>query len=903
MGGHAPATPIQAPDYTGIQLQTAAMSLPVPLAWGLARGSPNLMDYVNFQVHKKTVGKGGGTGKTTEYTYSASIVMGICEGPITGVNKSYINNGFVAGFYGPHFSLFLGTTPQTPWSYMTSNYPTHALSYQGIAYVAGANFDLGTSESLPAFSFEVKAPLYNTQVGGAGDADPALMVEDFLTNGQYGANFPTARIDFASLLSSGLAPTTGDSAFQTYCQAMGFGLSPFIQNQEAGISILARWMQLTNTAPVWTGYSLKFVPYGDEIVTGNGVTYLPPTAQQFDLGDDDYVQEKDADPVQMNVRDWFDAYNAIAIECSVRSYDYNAVPIDWIDQGSVDLIGRRQASQISAREVCDTAMATKMVALIGARMVYIRKTYKFKLGPEHTGLEPMDVGIITDTKAGILAQPVRIQSVEENDDGTMTFICEEFPGTVGMPSSGTLSGPTSTPINSQVVPDPVNTPLIFETNSEASAFLNNGSPAALVVALVSGGSGGVFDPYWGGAAVNVSTDGTTYVPLADVNGSTEVLQPASMGELTANLATYVGANPDTGHTLAVSLAESNGTLVSASSGTTAAAGATLGVIQDSGGSVELIGPQTATLTGANAYNLTNLYRGLLSTTAAAHVTGALYGRLDASAFLAVLPPAYIGKLLYFKFQSFNIWGQALQDISTCTPYTYTPTGIGFGGGSGGVPTAPTGFSATGGDTQVALAWSANPLTDNVTAYEVWRAAGTGQPFSSASLIATTGALAYTDSGLPISTGYTYFLVALNAVGSSGHTSGEDATTTATGFGGPITGSATASEAIAAGAVCYVYSSSGATVENANATDLTKPANAFVLAAYLTSATATVHFAGELITGLSGLTPGATYWLDVTPGGITTTPPSTAGNGAQIVGVALTASELFFDPQPITGVIP
>src|SRR6516164_3340633 len=162
MGHHYP-TGQQVPDYTGVALQTASMSEPVPLAWGLSRGAPNLIDYVNFKVHKKTVGKGGSFfGKQTQYSYSASIILALCEGPITGIGECYINTGQTTDFAGLGFTLFRGTTPQAPWSYLVANFPSHALGYQGVAYLAAANYNLGQSEALPSHSFEVKAPLFGT---------------------------------------------------------------------------------------------------------------------------------------------------------------------------------------------------------------------------------------------------------------------------------------------------------------------------------------------------------------------------------------------------------------------------------------------------------------------------------------------------------------------------------------------------------------------------------------------------------------------------------------------------------------------------------------------------------------------------------------------------------------------
>ena len=131
-------------------------------------------------------------------------------------------------------------------------------------------------------------------------------------------------------------------------------------------------------------------------------------------------------------------------------------------------------------------------------------------------------------------------------------------------------------------------------------------------------------------------------------------------------------------------------------------------------------------------------------------------------------------------------------------------------------------------------------------------------------------------------------------------------TTLTASGGVIsavipTAVIVATEGLASGAICNIYSSSGAKVRNANAADLSKPGNAFVLASVTNGANAALYFTGQIITGLSGLTPGATYWLDTAGGAITATPPSISGNGTQSIGVALSATTLLFNPQPMTGV--
>lgn len=68
-------------------------------------------------------------------------------------------------------------------------------------------------------------------------------------------------------------------------------------------------------------------------------------------------------------------------------------------------------------------------------------------------------------------------------------------------------------------------------------------------------------------------------------------------------------------------------------------------------------------------------------------------------------------------------------------------------------------------------------------------------------------------------------------------------------------------------------------------------------AIASAASGAVNFEGVL-TGFSGLTPGARYFLsDSVPGGITSTAPTEgAGKCCQEVGVALSATELSFEPQ-------
>ena len=91
---------------------------------------------------------------------------------------------------------------------------------------------------------------------------------------------------------------------------------------------------------------------------------------------------------------------------------------------------------------------------------------------------------------------------------------------------------------------------------------------------------------------------------------------------------------------------------------------------------ELLAYESATLTGANAYGLTGLQRGFAGTIGAAPSAGAPFARLDSAVVQYNLPDTWIGVQLHFKFQSFNVFGAGVEDLSTCAAYAYTPNGSG-----------------------------------------------------------------------------------------------------------------------------------------------------------------------------------------------------------------------------------
>ncbi len=106
---------------------------------------------------------------------------------------------------------------------------------------------------------------------------------------------------------------------------------------------------------------------------------------------------------------------------------------------------------------------------------------------------------------------------------------------------------------------------------------------------------------------------------------------------------------------------------------------------------------------------------------------------------------------------------------------------------------------------------------------------------------------------------------------------------------------TAGEILAAGDVCYVHSDGKVWYADADAIATTK--GMLLLALEATEADVAYDFLVRGIWTTTGLTPvGAEMYVSATPGGVTATAPTTTGQYVRIAGYALSATELWFNPD-------
>ncbi len=708
-------TPKVIPEFTSLQVNTAVQALPVPMIYGSPRCSLNIIYYNGFNVVQQQVGGGkgvltGGKGGT-QTEYFATLIMALGEGPITDVLVIYQNSATYtpADFPTNGAYFFQGTDTQTPWSYITSNWPNDARGYKDTSYYGFSNAQLDSSATVPQIGIVPKGLLYGTsplnnssititsgqydQAGnptsfvgtiqlGTCDADPGQVLLDLLSNSRYGANFPLSYIDTASLLSGSLAfdPNYGDQAISTFCQAAGIAWSIVFNNPESTNSVISRLCENMNVAPVWDGALLRFIPYWDQYVgtnpgwySGNGIgmKYFNPCVvpiTQITLDDVLQLENQDDDPIKFSRKDPQLVYNTVKMEFKDRSNFFNANVVEAKDEAHIELYGPLVDNIGSAEEFTLSQYANVAAQMRLRRNISIMRNFTLKLNPLWGWIAPMQIFQIPDPANLSNFIDVRVISVEDQEDESVVVEFEEFPQGAQSPSFIPTSQTTPPNQGQTNIPSaPVFPPVIFEPTS--SLLSAQGYTTNQVILGVSGGYNGVVDSYYGGCVVWISTDGVNFEQEGKIKG------PSAVGVLAQALPGYASANPDNINLLVVNLSQCGLTLPSTSAAA-AAAGRSICVVKDASG-FELLSYTNSVLTSPDVYTATQLYRGLYGTTSRLFGAGSqfLYFPSGLDNFLETsLSSSYIGLTLYVKFQSFNTYNNYTQDLASCQVYEYTVQG-------------------------------------------------------------------------------------------------------------------------------------------------------------------------------------------------------------------------------------
>jgi hypothetical protein len=518
-----------------------------------------------------------------------------------------------------------------------------------------------------------------------------------------------------ALVFSGASSTTMPFAlFKTYCQAVGLFASDVLTAARAANDYLKEMLTACNGEFVWSSGMLSIVPYGDTGVSGNGATYVPPTAPLFALTDDDFMKNEGTssvgvssytsdDPVICVRTPQSSAYNDIKVEYLDRTNSYNPTIVEAMDDSSVNVVGLRPADTKSWH-----FFALQGAALMSAQLQLgrqsVRNLYAFTLDQRYIVLDPMDIVAISDAALGLDEQWVRVKEVTENSDGSLTFVAEEYlQGTGAAPSFG-AQGKISFAQQYQATAGDTSEVTFYEPPYELA---EPGGYQVLITAVPPGAQTAI----WAGAEVYVSLDNVEFQHIGTLEGPGTAGSTASFLAADPNVSPQGTPDYQGAASILVTIGDAN--FYNALSGTSigaAGVGATLAVIGS-----EVISYVTATYLGTDdndvaTYELSGLFRNWYGTGGVDIPAGSRFMRLAAPPFFYPYDPSRIGQTIYVKLPSYNYVGGAAQTLDQAQTFTYTLQGP-------PVPLPPTNASLVATSTGIAISWTPSAAA-NVHHYEI-----------------------------------------------------------------------------------------------------------------------------------------------------------------------------------------
>ena len=232
-----------------MRITSATEGAVLPRLYGRMRIGGNIVWATDFREEVNTTTEGGGKGgggpkvTTTEYLYSASFAVGLCEGPITGIGRIWAD-GKVMDLTGVTWRWYPGDEAQGADPFIKAKMGVEKTpAYRGTAYVVFEELQLADyGNRLPQLSFEVFRPL--------ADPDTAEGLVKAVT----------------------LIPASGEFAYATRAIRKGGGGSQTPENLNAdarATDIVVALDRLQAMAPAVESVSLVVAWFGNDLRAGD----------------------------------------------------------------------------------------------------------------------------------------------------------------------------------------------------------------------------------------------------------------------------------------------------------------------------------------------------------------------------------------------------------------------------------------------------------------------------------------------------------------------------------------------------------------------------------------------------------------------------------------------------------
>ena len=142
-----------------LRIQGAAEGASVPRVYGKMRVAGQVVWATRFLEQAATIGGDGGkaaTPQVTEYSYSISLALALCEGEILRIGRVWADGNLIS-LEGVNWRLHRGTEDQEPDDLIVSvEGAENAPAYRGTAYLVFENLQLGPfGNRIPQFNVEV----------------------------------------------------------------------------------------------------------------------------------------------------------------------------------------------------------------------------------------------------------------------------------------------------------------------------------------------------------------------------------------------------------------------------------------------------------------------------------------------------------------------------------------------------------------------------------------------------------------------------------------------------------------------------------------------------------------------------------------------------------------------------
>lgn len=756
MSGLLGGNPISqsATKIEAFKLQSSAFGVAMTLLYGLNRIPGNLLWYGGFQAIPHTTesgGKGGVKTTNTDYTYTACVMMGLCEGQITGVSRIWKGKELFSGGVTP--SQLVTTTESYTVSGGGAYTVSHAATYAapgGVVSIVG----IGQDQSVTIYA---EGTDY-TRVGGAYDfsriaiGTPLQIGYQYTTGGatqtalqQLGLSFAAGALGQApwSYLNTYTPPSPPGGA--TGSQAIGYSGLAYVYAQDYDLGTSAAVDNHTFEVQGPLAYSISTsVPDADpSTITADALTngrygaampasfigfgalwstycraanllMSPALTEQMKAAEfvDTMARLTNSGPVWSGGQLRMVPYGDSDLSGNGVSYTANITPVydlsdaDFIADGGGSPVRVERKSQADAYNHVRVEFRNRAnlynPEIAEAKDSAAIDTYGLRSAEIVTAHWICDATVARNVAQLMLQRSVYVRStykfslpwskalLEPMDLVTLTDSAIGLSAWPVRVTEVTEGDDGYLDVSAEDYPRGAASAAVYPTQGSAGYQHDyNASPGSVVAPLIFEAPGALTQ---NGLEVWVAVTGTS--PKwggCHVWGSADGTSYQLVATITGG-SRYGALTSAAGSSGGFAVSLNTGVLGSGSVADAEQLTTLCYLCDSSGANPEFFAYQTASLTSALHYTLGGtLPRGQYGTTAAARAAGAKWARCDDSiAKSGPIDLGFVGKTIHVKFTSFNLYGAAEESLASVTDYTYTITGAQILGNAGAAALAASG---------------------------------------------------------------------------------------------------------------------------------------------------------------------------------------------------------------------